>query len=145
HQRRIRPLLRRAAGGAIGGRKRLGESQLLRELPAYRRNRPPRARYAALWPDEAGGACRSAHWQASLRSGAITPGKSARRFLQSGRLPEPFEVWRAGAGLAPDPWPREREVFALWPDPPQYLRQCADVANSNAADEAPSQCSVCRT
>src|ERR1017187_3935871 len=55
--------------------------------------------------------------------GATPPGKPARRKLQPGRLPEPYEVRRAGPRAAPHPRPPERRVPALRPDPPQHLHQ----------------------
>ena len=50
----VRPFLRCAARGAIGGTERLGKPELLRKLPAHRRDRPPRTRHAAFRSDEAG-------------------------------------------------------------------------------------------
>ena len=85
-ERRIRPLLRRADRSAIGRGARLGEAELLRRLPAHRRNRAPRARHSALRPHEAGRTERPAHRANALCGGATAAGKSARRFLQPGRI-----------------------------------------------------------
>ena len=80
--------------------------------------------------------------QHSVRGGAVAAGKPARRFVQPRRLPEPSEVWRAGADSAAHPRAGECEVSALWADSSQHLYQRADAAAGDAADEAASQCAV---
>ena len=102
--------------------------ELLRELPADRGDRPARPRHPALRPDEAGRPAQSAHRTDALRCGTAAPGKPARRLLQSRRLSEPPEVWRAGTRAAADPRPGKCEVPALWADSSQHLHQWPDTA-----------------
>src|SRR5208282_115682 len=106
------------------------------ELPADRRDRAARARHPALRADEAGWATRSAHRADALRGGAVAPGEPARRFVQSGRVPEPPEVRRAGAHPAADSRAGEREISALRANPSQYLHQRPSAAARDLADEA---------
>ena len=57
-------------------------------------DRPARTRHAAFRADEAGRTQGPSHRQDALRGRAIAAGKSARRFLQSCRIPESPEIWR---------------------------------------------------
>src|SRR5208282_1051848 len=92
-------------------------------MPSHRRDSESGTRYLAFWADETGRAERSAVGQNAVRGGAAAAGKSARGFLQSGRVSESSEVWRAGAGFAADPWLRECALSALRADSSQYLHQ----------------------
>ena len=125
--------------GRIGRGARLGEAELFRRLPAHRRNCPPRPRHAALRSHEAGGLERSAHRADSLRRGAAAAGKSARRFLQPGRLSESPEIRRPGPRAAPDSRAGERALPALRADSSQHLHQRADAVARDAADEGASR------
>src|SRR5262249_35466860 len=99
--------------------------------------------YSAFRADEAGWATRSEDRADALRCGTASAGEPARRFLQPGRLPEPPEVWRAGAHPADDPRAGECKVPALWTDSSQYLHQRTYAAERDLADEAAPQRDFC--
>jgi methylenetetrahydrofolate--tRNA-(uracil-5-)-methyltransferase len=115
--------------------QRSGRSWITSRAACRSRCWPARPRHAALRADEAGGPARSAHRQNALGRGAVAQGESARRQLQPGRLSEPPEVWRAGAGAAADSGPRERALPALRADSSQHVHLRAAAAGRNAAPE----------
>ncbi len=86
-----------------------------------------------------------AHRADPLCGGAVAAGKSAGGFLQSGRISESFEIWRAGARVALDSGTRKCALPALRADSSQYLHQLAGAAAGDAADESASSSFVCRT
>src|SRR5439155_1815116 len=129
----------------LGRSQRMGEAELLRELPSDRANRTPGPAHAAFWADEAGGTQRSADWQPALCRGAIAPREPTRRVLQSGRIPESFEVRRASPSTTPDSGTRKCAVSALRPNSPQHVYQFTGTAHAHAPDESASERFVCGT
>ena len=83
-----------------------------------------------------------AHRPDAVRGGAVAPGEPARRLLQPGWLPEPPEVWRAGAHPAADSRTGECQVSPLRTDSPQHVHQRPHAAARDAPDEATSQRAV---
>ena len=78
---------------------RLRPGAVLRGLPAGRGDGAPRARDAALRPDEAGRAARSAHRPRALRRGAAPPGGPGGADVEPGRLPDAAPDPGAAAGV----------------------------------------------
>ena len=82
---RVSRILRGAHVGRIGDRARFRQREILRRLPADRSDGASRRRHAALRPDEAGGAERSADRPAAVRRRAAASGQPRRRSLQPRR------------------------------------------------------------
>src|SRR5437867_1068572 len=95
----------------------------------------PWSRYSAFWANEAGGTQRSADGKNSLCSCAAAAGKPQGGILQSGWVPESFEVRRASPSTAPDSGTRKCTLPALRPNSSQHLHQFTHAAEFDAADE----------
>src|SRR5579872_4531020 len=104
-------------------------------MPADRGDRPARPRHPPIWSLEASGVERFTHGEDALCGCASTAGKLARGFLQPRGISKSFEVWRAGAGTAPDSRIGECPLSALRADPPKHVYQRADSAARDLANE----------
>src|SRR5205085_3789322 len=104
-----------------------------------------RPRYAALRPHEAGWPARSPDRSAAVCGGAITPRKSACRFLQPRRLSESFAIRRTVTRVEDDSGTGECALSSLRANPPEHVHQRADVTSGDLADEAISQHFFCGT
>src|SRR5260370_24513291 len=123
----------------------MGKTQLLRGLPANRRDCAARAGHLALWAHEAGRSERSPNRADAVCGGAVAPGESARGFLQPGGISESLEVWGTGPRAALDSGTGECAISTLRADSPQHVHQFSCSAAGHVADAGASASFVCRT
>ena len=108
-------------------------------MHARRGDGKTRIRYVALRPPQAGGADRSPRGERGVCRGAIAQGKRRGNNVQSGWIPNAFDIPRAETGISHDPRARERRVFTLRGDAPQHLPQFPRAAGGRLFDADPSE------
>ena len=106
-----------------------GEHPLFRRLHADRGDGRARRRYAALRPDEAGRARRSAHRPLALCRRPAAAGQCARHAVEHRRLPDQAEACRAGPPVPHHPrparMPSSRGSAASTATPSSTRRACS--------------------